>query len=172
MDQGLIVLLLSVIVFFCILAMFIVIQALFKSWIEESKRHAREAAGRSFSIGFVNALLLTALSFGFWVLGENTAFAVFSILGLLLMTALIIAAVFGLTAMAMLISERVLPETHGWRQLAGGGGMLTLACLTPYVGWFGLLPYVVFRGLGGFIQSLVQAWRERRQSRKKEAQSE
>jgi hypothetical protein len=172
MDQGLIVLLLGMIVFFCVLAMFIVMQALFKTWIDDSRQRAREAAGRSLAIGFVNALLLTALSLGFWVLGENTAFPVFSVMGLLLMAALIIAGVFGLTAMAVLVSERILPESRGWRQLAGGGGLLVLACLTPYVGWFGLLPYVLFRGLGGFIQSLAEAWRGRRQRRKSESQSD
>jgi hypothetical protein len=162
MEQGLIVLLLGVIVFICVLALFNVMQVLFKTWVEDSKQNARDSAGRSLAIGFVNTLLLTALSLGLWTLGENTGVPVFSILGLILVVVLIIAMMFGLTAMAALVSERVLPESHGWRQLAGGGGMLILACLTPYVGWFGLFPYVVFRGLGGFIQSLAQAWRARR----------
>jgi hypothetical protein len=161
MDQGLIVLLLGVIVFFCLLALFLVMQVLFKSWIEESKQNARDAAGRSLAIGFVNALLITALSLGFWTLGDNTGSPVFSVVGLILIAALVIAMVFGLTAMVVLVAERVLPESHGWRQIAGGGGVLVLACLTPYVGWFVLLPYIVFRGLGGFIQSLARAWRAR-----------
>ncbi len=162
MDQGLIVLLLGIVVFFCVLALFIVLHVLFNSWIEETKQKARDAGGRSLAIGFVNALLLIALSLGFWALGENTASPFFSVVGLLLISALVIAAVFGLTAMVLLVSERVLPESHGWRQIAGGGGVLVLACLTPYVGWFALFPYVVFRGLGGFIQSLARAWRDRR----------
>ncbi|MGD2058266.1 MAG: hypothetical protein PVI04_05995 [Anaerolineales bacterium] len=163
MNQGLTVLLLSIIVFFCVLALFIVMQALFRAWVEAVKQNARETAGRSLAIGFVNALMLTALSIGLWTLGDNTGFPVFSLLGLILMVALIIATVFGLTAMAVLISERVLPESQGWRQLAGGGGLLVLACLTPYLGWFGLLPYVMFRGLGAFIMKVVQAWRARGQ---------
>lgn len=169
MNQGLIVILLSVIVFFCILALFVVMQALFKGWVEAARRNARESAGRAFAIGIVNALLLTALSLGLWTLGDNTAFPLFSLLGLLLMAALLIAAVFGLAAMALLVSERVLPESHGWRQLAGGGGLLVLACLTPYIGWFGLFPYVMFRGLGGFIMHAAQAWRSRGQNKQAES---
>lgn len=34
--------------------------------------------------------------------------------------------------------------------------------LGTYDGWFGLLPYLAFRGLGAFIQALSAAWRERR----------
>ena len=105
---------------------------------------------------------------GLWALGDNTAVPLFSALGLILMAALVIAMVFGLTAMAVLVSERLLPEAQGWRQLAGGGGMLVLASLTPYVGWFLLFPYIAFRGLGGFIQSLARSWRERRESGKRE----
>lgn len=162
MDQGMIVILLGLIVFICVLALFIVLQVLFKPWVEEAKQNARESAGRSLAIGFVNALLITALSLGFWALGENTGGGVFSLVGLLLVSALVIAMVFGLTAMVALVAERVLPEAQGWRQVAGGGGLVVLACLTPYVGWFGLFPYLVFRGLGGLIQSLARAWRERR----------
>lgn len=168
MDQGLMVLLLAVIVFFSVLALFNVVYVLFKSWIEETKQNARDSAGRSLAIGFVNALLITALCVGLWALGDNTAVPLFSALGLILMAALVIAMVFGLTAMAVLVSERLLPEAQGWRQLAGGGGMLVLASLTPYVGWFLLFPYIAFRGLGGFIQSLARSWRERRESGKRE----
>jgi hypothetical protein len=172
MDQGFIVLLLGVLVFVCILALFIVISVLFKPWVEETKRNARDAAGRSLAIGFANALLIIAISLGFWALGENTAFPAFSVLGLLLMAALIIATVFGLTSMAVLVAERVLPESTGWRQLSGGGSVLVLACLTPYIGWFGLLPYIAFRGLGGFIQTLAQSWRTRRKRRQNEKSEE
>lgn len=162
MDQGLVVLLLAVLVFISVLALFNVVLVLFKSRVEEAKQIARDSGGRSLAIGFVNALLITALCVGLWALGDNTAFPLFSALGLILMIALVIAMIFGLTAMAVLVSERVLPEARGWRQLAGGGGMLVLASLTPYVGWFLLFPYVVFRGLGGIIQSFVRSWRDRR----------
>lgn len=167
MDQGFIIFLLGVVIFICLMALFIVVHALFKGWVEEVKLHARDAAGRSLAIGFVNALLLTALSLGFWALGENSGAPVFAVVGLILMVALIIGMVFGLTAMVILVSERVFPEGRGWRQLAGGGSLLVLASLTPYIGWFGLFPYVVFRGLGGVIMTLAGAWRARRAARGK-----
>jgi hypothetical protein len=162
MDQGLLVILLGIVVFICLMALFIIMHVLFKSWIEETKQHARDAAGRSLAIGFVNALFLTALSIGFWVLAENAGIPALGLIGVVIIVALIIAAVFGITGMVVLISERLFPEARGWRQLAGGGSLTVLACLTPYVGWFGLFPYVFFRGLGGFIQSLARSWRARR----------
>lgn len=162
MDQGLLVLLLGIIVFLCLLAFFIIMETLFKSWIQGVVRNVEEAAGRSLAIGFVNGLLIGAISLGFWALAENTGIRVLAVVGLILLAALAIGVIFGLTAMAVLISESVLPEKQGWRQLAGGGGLLVLACLTPYIGWFGLFPYVLFRGLGGFVQQVVQAWRARR----------
>ena len=56
--------------------------------------------------------------------------------------------------MVQIVGARLMPGGQGLRPAIWGTVALTLGCLTPYVGWFGLLPYVVIRGLGAFVLTL------------------
>jgi hypothetical protein len=64
---------------------------------------------------------------------------------------------FGLAGMAQLIGERVAPSTWGKsRQVLLGTVLLGIGCTVPLVGWFLLLPYTSFLGIGAFITSFFQ----------------
>jgi len=82
---------------------------------------------------------------------QNIQVQVLRILPLIFFIVLVIGLVIGLAGMAALVAKRLFPEQTGWRKTASGVSILTLACLTPYIGWFALLPYLGLRGLGGFV---------------------
>jgi hypothetical protein len=50
-----------------------------------------------------------------------------------------------------LIGERLFPDHAIWKQILLGSICLSLACALPFVGWFLLLPYVGFVGIGAVI---------------------
>jgi len=58
--------------------------------------------------------------------------------------------------MSGLIGERILPDLPAWKQLPWGTVCLALACALPFVGWFLLLPYVGFIGIGAVILGFFQ----------------
>jgi hypothetical protein len=67
----------------------------------------------------------------------------------------------GMTAMVQLTGERLFPQMRPVSRTAAGSAVLFVACLTPYVGWFGLFPYVTLRGLGAFLLGWWTARNER-----------
>jgi hypothetical protein len=70
--------------------------------------------------------------------------------------------------MVRLISGQVFPGKEGWRQQASGTGVVILACLVPYIGWFGLFPYLGLRGFGAFILYLMELYRANRMRKQEE----
>ena len=112
---------------------------------------AEDQAARSFLIGLVNVIFLVALAMGAAALGESTGLGFLPIISVLLLAVLAVGATFGLMGMAELVGERLFPGSVPLRRTLGGSAVLILACLTPYIGWFGLFPYTILRGLGAFI---------------------
>jgi sorbitol-specific phosphotransferase system component IIBC len=58
--------------------------------------------------------------------------------------------------MSNLLGERIFPDQSAWKQTIWGTVILSFACALPIVGWFLLLPYVGFVGIGAFILGLFQ----------------
>ncbi|MGH2620817.1 MAG: hypothetical protein ACRDHG_09660, partial [Anaerolineales bacterium] len=98
---------------------------------------------------------LSVIVAAFGALGGAGA-GVFQLLALILLGLLVIALAFGLAGMSVLIGERLLPDASPTRQTAWGAATLVLASLTPFLGWFGLFPYLAIRGLGGFLIGLFR----------------
>ncbi len=148
----------------CLVAFFMVMTAFFGRILERTKTIAIERANRSFLTGLVNGLFLTALGVAFLALGQNTGAGgvVFFVLAFVISLTLLIGILFGLTAMVLVLKERIYPGQLGNRPLVYAGSIGTLACLTPYIGWFGLFPYMIFRGLGAYVITLFEIRRERR----------
>lgn len=169
MDQGFNVLVSVITVGTCIVALFMALRALFGELIEDTRRIAEQAPGRSFLIGLVNFLFAYGLVslLGAWAGGSGLRFL--ESLSLVIIVLFVIGLVFGLSGMVDLVGERLLPERSGWRKVAGSAATLILACITPFVGWFGLFPYLGFRGLGAFILMLFARARTNESSEAGEA---
>ena len=133
-----------------LVGLFVVMSALFTSWIARTREAAETQAARSFLVGLVNLIFVGALIAAVIALADNTGLDFVIVVAVLLAAVLVIGITFGLAAMAQIVGARILPGGRGLRPLIWGTVALTLGCLTPYVGWFGLLPYVALRGLGAF----------------------
>jgi hypothetical protein len=116
-----------------------------------TRKAAEQHSGRAFLVGLVNTVFVLALAVGVGVLGGNLGAGALQILASALVVLLVLAASLGLVGMVDLVGERLFPESSPLGRHAGGAGALVLGCLAPYLGWFALLPYLVFRGLGGFL---------------------
>ena len=132
----------------CLAALFLVLGAYFPRRVEQTRRAAERSPGRSFLIGLVNALF--AIGLGLALQGGGLGNVV-QILAVILGIFATVAGVLGLTAMAQLTGERLFPALRPVPRTAAGSAILFLACVTPYLGWFGLFPYVTLRGLGAFL---------------------
>jgi hypothetical protein len=71
--------------------------------------------------------------------------------------------------MVRLIAGLVFPGKEGWKLQASGSGVVILACLVPYIGWFGLFPYLGLRGFGAFILHLMELYRANRLKKQEES---
>lgn len=139
-----------------LVTLFLAVAALFTEKVERGRRAADDSPGRAFALGAVNVLFLSALGFGFGALADATGAGVLQLPAVVLLGLLAILLTFGLTAVAVLLGSRLFPAASPFRRWLGGGIVLTLAALTPFVGWFGLLPYAAFLGSGGILLGLLR----------------
>jgi len=151
MDQGLALLILLIAGIPTLVALFIVLEVLFPNIVARTRHVAEEVAGRSFVVGLVNGIFLGAVMLALFALGESAGSQFFNLLGLLVLAVLTLGVAFGLSGMVQLIGLRLSPEGSQLRRTTLGAFALILAGLTPFVGWFGLLPYVALHGLGAFV---------------------
>ena len=135
----------------CLVALFIVVGLLFPKRVEKSMRAGKEMPGRSFLLGLVNTLFIAALILGFTALSEATGAEFISIFVVILMMIYVIIFTFGLTSMVQTIGLLFAPNHSPQRQFFFGAVILILACLTPFIGWFGFFPYIGLTGVGAFV---------------------
>ena len=135
----------------CLIALFVALETLFPRLVERTRHTADASPGRSFVVGLVNLLFFGSVATGFAALNEGLGANVFLLPALVILALLAAALTLGLSGMAALAGGRLLPEGHPWRRVMWGGIVLTLGSLTPFIGWFGLFPYLGITGLGAFI---------------------
>ncbi len=155
MNDGVVVLIAAPVVFASLVTLFSIVRVLFPGQVGSTKAAAIEMPGRSFALGSVNLLFLSVVVAALGALGGGGG-GVFQLLALILLGLLVIALGFGLAGMSVLIGERLLPDSSNTRQTAWGAASLVLASLTPFLGWFGLFPYLAIQGLGGFLIGLFR----------------
>lgn len=63
----------------------------------------------------------------------------------------ILAALFGTAGLALRVGNGLSPEASLWQRMARGGSMLGLTFLTPFIGWFFVLPVCLCSGFGAFL---------------------
>jgi hypothetical protein len=141
-------------------AYFLVLNALFASRVTKTRSIAQSMPGRSFGVGLVNFLFFAVIALVLLSIAENTGPVVRGVLtvsAIIILAFLATALSLGLSGMSGVVGERIFPELPLWKQTLWGTVCLSFACALPFVGWFLLLPYVGFVGIGavllGFLQS-------------------
>jgi hypothetical protein len=151
MTDALGILLVALAVGACILALFAVLGALFPGVVDRTRERATSHAGRSTLLGLVNLAFFAVIIAALAGVAQRTGIQAVMIAAVLLLALLVIGLSFGLAGMTWIVGASLFPGASPLRQKLLGALALTLACATPYVGWFGLLPYAAWRGLGGFV---------------------
>lgn len=140
-------------------AYFLVMNALFHPRITTAKSIIQSMPARALGIGLVNFVFFFVIAAVLLSVAENTGpfiKGVLTIPALVILAFLAIVLSVGLAGMSSLIGERILPDFSGWQQILWGTVCLSLACALPFVGWFLLLPYVGFVGIGAVILGFFQ----------------
>ena len=142
-------------------AYLVVWRVLFPQRIPNIIVQAQTAPIRTSVVGFINVLFFGIVLIGLLTLADRTNNSPFAPLFLLVSLGVAIAITvglsMGLSSIAHIIGMRLLPQATPLRQsLIGAVGML-LACSTPFVGWFLLLPLVAAWGTGAVILHLLSS---------------
>lgn len=156
MNEGVRIVVVGLAAAVSLVALFLAVSALFARKVEQARRAADDVPVRAFFIGAANVLFLSAFAAGLSAVADNTGVEVLQLPALLIFSLVVILLVFGLTAVSLLVGERLFPAASAFRSRAGGGAVLALASLAPFVGWFGFFPYASFLGAGAFILGLFR----------------
>ncbi len=161
MQQPLGLILLFLLAGSTLVAFFQVVGALFTRTVESSRDALERMPGRAVLLGLVNTIFLGILLAVFIALGQSTRFPLFYLPAVLVAALVFILWAFGLTAISQTLGERLFAERRPFVRNAWGGVVLLLACLTPYIGWFGLTLYASLLGIGGVLIGLFQRARSK-----------
>ncbi len=69
----------------------------------------------------------------------------------------LLAAVIGSAGLVLRVGNGLCPETSLWQRMFRGGSTLSLCFLTPFIGWFFVLPVCLCSGFGAFL--LASPWK-------------
>jgi hypothetical protein len=141
----------------CLAAFFPVLEAFFSKRIAKTRRMVETLPARAFWIGLVNIVFALIVLFALASLGDRLpgpGGKIFFLLALIILIPLAIGLMLGLASVVKAVGERLLPEKSALAQTIWASVALTLACALPFVGWFILLPYICFLGMGAFVLGL------------------
>ena len=155
MFEGFGLVLVLALALFSLVALFLVVSVLFPGIVRRCGDAIEENYKRAFWLGFVNTLVVIILVVVFAALGERAAQWLF-LPGIILLVFYIPSALFGLIAASQSIGGRLFPEASLLRQRAYGGGVMILACLFPFLGWYVLFPFLLILGFGAFLLAVFQ----------------
>jgi hypothetical protein len=141
----------------CLAAFFPVLEVFFSKRIAKTRRMLELLPARSFWIGVVNIVFALIVLFALASLGGRLLGAggkILMLLALIILVPLAIGLMMGLASVVKAVGERLLPEKGALARTIWATVALSLACALPFVGWFILLPYVCFLGMGAFVLGL------------------
>lgn len=141
-----------------LVALFSALMLLFPEPIEQARLNLELRPWRSIFLGFLNfagasvimALLFTLANNVYWMQGPING------LGMLIAVALAIPLMLGLAAAVILTGRRLGQTRSPFFTNLRGGGLLLLACLTPFVGWFVFTPLLAWASIGSVVGTLVR----------------
>ncbi|HMK08737.1 MAG TPA: hypothetical protein VK449_06855 [Anaerolineales bacterium] len=147
MDQsvGLIVALLGLLA--VLFGLFASAAALFPRQVWLAQRAAEESPGRSLIIGAVNAIFVVAVALALF----SSQLPLLTVLGGLVAAAGLAGLALGWAGVTTLVGGRLTRQRNPLSQILTGTVVLTLASAVPFLGWFVVLPGLIFLGLGGFV---------------------
>ena len=140
-------------------AYFLVIGALFTSRVTKTQAIINQTSGRAFGLGLVNFFFFGLIAFVMLSLAENAGSFVKGVLtlpALVILAFLTVLLSLGLTGMVNVLGERLFSDMSPWRRNIWSAMILCFACALPFVGWFLLLPYISFVGIGASILGFFQ----------------
>ena len=114
---------------------------------------------KPFVIGLVNAvffILLAAVMFNSARSLNGFLAGIVAVIALAIFAALAILASIGLSGFSFWLEERISASERTLASSLRITLLLVLACMTPFVGWFLLTPFVVATSLGAVIQILFR----------------
>jgi hypothetical protein len=142
-----------------IIALFSALTLLLPAPIEKTRLNLENALGRSLLLGLVNFIFFSVLVTAFfWLSQEIGQFlgGIFIFLSGAIILGLVIFTLFGLTAFANLLGERMGGRKTPFTSNLHGGTLLLMAGLAPYVDWFIFTPLILWAGLGAAISAIVR----------------
>ena len=107
----------------------------------------------------INFLFFGVIALVLLSVAENAGGFVKGILtipALLILAFLSVLLSLGLTSMVNVLGERLFSDLPTWKRNIWSTVILCFACALPFVGWFLLLPYVGFVGIGASILGFFQ----------------
>jgi len=141
-----------------LLAFFAALILLLPAPIEKTRATLEGNGGRALLLGLVNFIFFGMIALLCVWLAEKVGGVVagiFILVGGLVTLALAVLALIGLVALAQLLGTRMGSETTPFLTTLRGSGLLLLAGLAPYIGWFLFTPLAVWAGLGAAIQTAI-----------------
>lgn len=141
-------------------AVILVLIGFFPRFTAQAEALVTQSSGRAFGVGLVNLFFLGILILILLALGQNVS-QLFSVLALLFLAALGAAMLLGLAGLARLLGQRLWPDKAPVTGHASAAALLLLACLTPFAGWFVLLPILLTVGLGACVILLIGRFQQK-----------
>lgn len=141
-----------------LVALFSALMLLFPEPIEQARLNLELRPWRSVFLGLLNftvgvilmALLGTLINSYYGLEGVYTSIAI------LVGIALAVPLLLGLAAAIILTGRRLGQTRSPFFTNLRGGGLLLLACLTPFVGWFVFTPLLAWACIGSVVGTLVR----------------
>lgn len=157
--QNLLLILFAGLSLIALVASLILMRGLFPAQVTRVRQTLEANWKLSFWIGLGNTVLITLIIMGLGSLSEGTP--IFFILAFGLYGAFLVGLLYGLSALARVLGERLFPDQTSVKQDIKGGAVFVLASLLPGVGWFILFPYGISLAVGGALITLFHAINKR-----------
>ena len=126
----------------------------FPNMAAQSQAVIERSPGRALLVGLVNLLFFGTLILTLLALGENVA-PIFTIPALILMFLLLVATMLGLPGLVLLLGQRLWPEKQPVKRSMYAAVLLLLASLSPFLGWFILMPLLLIVALGSCVMLMM-----------------
>lgn len=145
--------------FLSLCAYFLVIGVLFPNRVARTQRAALQFPWRSLGLGFVNLFFFGSIGIVLISVGSNAGGVIQAILfvpAFLILGVLAVLLSLGLTGAVNDLGLRLFADLPAWKQTVWGSIVLAFACGLPFVGWFLLLPGMIFLAIGATILGFLQ----------------